>query len=485
VAQPSPPSSGTTKSPIRIVLEKSEAAPPPAEPAEEAEEGVSAPTGLVLGLIILVGMVFATLPTVVFFVLACVLALLHREWSGRQRTVEEYASLIPAQAGRLFQRFHKPDGRLILALLLLGVALFLVPWIVFGLAGAAALVTALYVLDFLDRPATSVTAWLEACEQTWADRLKTVLQPDRCHLLAVLSLFPLVYYLASVFLPMRFVPAVYWRAGLAGGVVVACLVAWASFLRPGAGASRNRWPGLPAQTLLVSTVVLTLGLGCASILMTRQMKIPFLAEGMEWNGIWLAALPAVALWIWHRGYAFRQRHCPEGTGAELAPGNSSALRSTPTAPAPASASKSGTETPLAQSQVTPDSGPEFETWRFSGLTALMTVGSGFLLWRALTLQNQDWGNVASAALFTIMLVGWFVLAWLLLGLVRASSGPRFPEWMMVHLATMVSLILCFFMVHFGGAWGLAAAMVPVVLVWREARRLVKKPPNAAEPHSSA
>ena len=73
----------------------------------------------------------------------------------------------------------------------------------------------------------------------------------------------------------------------------------------------------------------------------------------------------------------------------------------------------------------------------------------------------------------MMLAGWFALAKLLLSLVRTGPEGKVPEWTMVHLSTMASLILCFFMVYFGGPWGLAAAIFSAIMVWTEAARLSK------------
>ena len=424
-----PAQPAASKSPIRVILvEKKE--PAAAEAAdEEAEGGVSPQTGLVVGLVVVVGMVFATLATVVFFLLGFTLALLHRELSRPQRSLEEYAGLVPERVGQLFQRFNHPDGRLILAVLLLAVAVFLVPSIVLGLAGAAALVTALYLLDYLDRPAAGALDWMKTCEDVWAGRLRAWFNPDRCHLLAVLSLFPAVCYLAAVFLPKRLAPALYYRVGLAGGITVALLVSMGLRMRREAQPTPLTALALAARTLLVSTVLLMLIIGCTTIELTRQMKIPFFTEGIEWNGIWLAVLPVGILCLWRRSYIAKQNDR--------------------------------------------DSGNEQDTWRFSSLSAVTAVVSAFLFWRALQLQARGWGEAGSTALFAMMLAGWFALAKLLLSLVRTGPEGKVPEWTMVHLSTMACLILCFFMVYFGGPWGLAAAIFSAIMVWTEAARLSK------------
>jgi hypothetical protein len=373
--------------------------------------------------------------------------------------------LVPQAVEKLSSRLARPDGKLILSVLLLAVVLFFVPSIVFGLIGAGALVTALFLMDWLDRPITRAMNWLNGQEDAWAGRLRAVLEPDRCHLMAALSLAPVLYYLAGEFLPRRLSPALYYRAGLAGGVAVGLLVLMGIQSRRDVRTSTDLSHRFARRTLLISTLALLLGIGCTSIQMTRRMKIPFFAEGMEWNGIWLAAIPAIALWFWHRGYVRRQGEKFRAVTPALNP-----IATGQPAPLPA---PSVVGPPLSP----PAPADETGTWRFSGLAALITVGSGFLLWRALDLQNRGWADTGSTALFALMLVAWFLWAKLLLSLVRSGPGGQVPEWTLVYLALMVSLFFCFFMVHFGGPWGLAAALLPVIMIWRETARLLKPHPQ--------
>jgi hypothetical protein len=498
--------SAPSGTPIRLVLQKVETPPPAAEEPEEESGGIPPQTGLVLGVVIIIGMIFATLPTVVFTFLICVLALLHRELAREPKPLEDYARLIPHGFEQLFHRIGRPDGRLILSLMFLAVAIYLAHPIVFGLAGAAALLTALFLLDFLDRPATSALNWLSKHEDAWGERLKAALKPERCHVLAALSLFPFVYYLAMVFLPERWAPVVpfgprfggrsWWmaitdvldtlpafayRLGFAAGVVAVLLILMWRQLRQPAKAGGEPGRGLARHTLHISTLTILMGVGCAAIQMAREMKIPFLAEAPEWNGLCLGALPVLGLGLWFRGYLARQKDPATRPGPS--PETKAVNPKSDTVPA------AGQGSPPAANRAE-EPVHESVTWHCSGLAAAMTAATGFLLWRALDLEKRGLGQGGGAALFAVMLVGWFVLARFLLSLVRPRPHAPTPEWAAVFLAVTASAMLCFFSTHFaaaasadgsGGSWGLAGAIVPVILMWKELARLrreFREPPPA-------
>jgi hypothetical protein len=407
--------------PIRVVLPTQQASPPspvPVEPELE-EERITPQTGLVLGLIITVALLAAALPTVVFFVLACVLAILHREAVRPEKPLEDYARIIPERVEQLFHRLGHPDGRLILLVLLLAAAVYLVHQIVFGLAGAAALITALYLLDWLDRPAGVAMKWFSTHEEAWAGSLRAWLNPVACHVLAIVSLIPILNYLAAVFLPRNLPGTPSWVWGISGGVVL--VLFGLRLLRKRGDSRTGEQAQEPAQdTLLVSTAALILGVVCAAVMMALRLQVPFLADPLEWNGLGLAFLPALALTFWCGRYLHRAR----GEAGETS------------------------------------------TWRFSAIAALILAGTGFLLARALQLEDRGLVRPGSAGLFAFILVGWLFAARLLVGLTRSKSEHRIPEWTTIYLATMASLIIAFFMTYFGGLWGLVLAVPPILGVWK-------------------
>jgi hypothetical protein len=167
------------------------------------------------------------------------------------------------------------------------------------------------------------------------------------------------------------------------------------------------------------------------------MQIPFLADSLEYNGAGLAAIPALALAWWCGSYLRRK------------------------------------------SAVT----DEVSTWSLSSVATLILVGTGFLLSRALRLEDRGLIRPGSAGLFALILLGWLFGARLLVGLARGSPDRLTPEWTRVHLATMASLIIAFFMVYFGGIWGLALAILPIIGVCKASfsqkqTPAVPKPPDA-------
>jgi hypothetical protein len=424
----------------------------PEQAAAEAgdnQERIPPLTGLVLGLVALMGVLFCTQPTVVFFLLGCGLVLLHRDLVVPARPLEEYARFLPAQLESLFRRLCNPDGKVVLAILLLAVAVFLAPQIVFGLAGAVALSTGLYLLNCLDRPAEDLMRWLSARERAWAGWAGSRLDPGRALALGVLSCGPPLFCLAGVFLPRRFTPALSYRIEIAGGLV--CLLLVLAFLgRTGsAKPDLGRHDRSGRRTLFFATMALSLALCCVGIQIARRMKIPFLTEALEWNGLWLGLFPSVALWIWWSGHRARWGRTRDD-----------------------SAAPTGSEA-------------EAGTARYSALGGVMAAGVSALLWRAGEVEKSTWTEAGGVALSVVAVVGWWGLSKLLLGLVRAGPGARLPEWTMVFLAATVCMVFCFFMVQFGGAAGLVAAVYPMVMVWREAARLMRQFQPASESPSTA
>ena len=413
--------------PIRVVLPAPQTPAPPPPPSagepEAEEERLSPQTGLVLGLIVAGALLVATLPTVVFFVLASVLAVLHREVAQPEKPLEEYARIIPEKVEQLFHRLRHPDGRLILLVLLLAGAVYLVHPIVFGLAGAAGLITALYLLDWLDRPAGAAMKWFSAHEEGWAASLRGCLRPTLCHLLVIVLLIPLLRHLAGVLLPRSLASNPFWLWGCSGGPALV-LLGLLLFRRPGPELADAGARTISRDTLLVSMAALMLGVTCACVLMARRMRIPLLADPLEWNGIGLAVIPVLALGYWCAGYLKR-------AGA---------------------------------------AGGEIPTWRLSAVATLILVGTGFLLSRALQLEDRGLVQAGSAGLFALILAGWLFAARLLAGLARGGPADPLPEWAKVHLATMASLVIAFFLVYFGGVWGLVLAVLPIVGVWKTSTR---------------
>ncbi len=422
---PTRPAAETGGQPIRVTLPAQKApSPSPPEPGPEPEEDRLTPqTGLVLGLVVALALLVASLPTVVFFVLTCVLAILHREIVQPEKPLEEYGRIIPERVERLFQRLRHPDGRLILLVLLLAGAVYLAHPIVFGLAGAAALITALYLLDWLDRPAGAAMNWFSRHEDAWAASLRVLLRPVACHALAILAAVLLLRHLAGVFLPRFMANRTVYAWGISGAAGVLLL---GRMLARGSGWRRSPegTRSLARDTLLLSTVVLILGLVGAGVLIALRIRIPLLADPLEWNGVGLALLPALALAYWCGSHLRRKREAIDETS----------------------------------------------TWALSALAALILAGTGFLLTRALQLEDRGLIRPGSAGLFALILVGWLFAARLLVGLARGGPEQKTPEWARVHLATMASLLVAFFMAYFGDVWGLGLSVLPIIGIWKARRK---------------
>ena len=431
-AEPKPVTPASTKPAIRVVLAKT---PPPAPEVEESESDKIPPTtALVLGLIILLTMIFATMPTMVFLLLAAGLVLLHRELLHNDTPLAAYAATGIRRGEDLLARFTKPDGTIILSMFLGAVLLVLVPKIAFGILGAAAIVIALYLLDLLGQPA--MTAWhgLDTHASRWAERLRPILDhPRRCHLLAVLCLFPVTLYLVEVFLPVPTRWPAYARMGLAAGAVLAVAV-WTKLVESRGRSEKERTILLDRGTFLVATLALVLGVVCTMIQVAARLRFPFLADGVAWNGVWLAVVPVIALGAWTRGLLGRW---PVAKGVDPA-------------------------------------------WRLASLGTFIMLLTGTILWRALRLEGPEAANYGGGGLFAAVVAVWFLLVLLLLRLVQEDSPNSLPEWAVVYLAIMVSLILCFFMVQFGGGWGLALAILPIAAVWKDAAYVMRRSQNPAD-----
>jgi hypothetical protein len=145
----------------------------------------------------------------------------------------------------------------------------------------------------------------------------------------------------------------------------------------------------------------------------------------------------IALWLWWSGYSRRQQAA-------------------------------------AKEESRPSPAAEHADWQFSGLSSAGIAGLVFVLWRCAGLQGSGQDASGSLVLFAGALLAWFAIAMVTLGLARTGPGPRVPEWTVVHIATAVSMLLCFLLTNLAGTSGLVAAMVSVVPVWKEGSRLLRQ-----------
>jgi hypothetical protein len=421
-----PPSAATQ--PIRVVLEKgsSESKAATDESSDAPPTRVSPQTGLVLGLTVLAAMLFCAQATVGLSLLACLLVLLHRDLIHPEKPLEAYAQLVPQRVEKLFQHLRQPDGRSVLVLFLLAVALVLVPRIAIGAVGAAALLTALSLLNWLDQPAETLMGWFADREESWREGLGPRLGPSWALALAAVSLAPPLHYLFGALLPARLPQGLRFPTALAAGSVL-LLLAFLFLIQNQLGrAGAPRPSSVESQTLFLANVALSLTLCALSVQMGQDLGLVALPKQPLWLGLGLAVFPVGALWTWWRGYRTRS------------------------------------------------SQGESATWRYAcvpaALTAVLSVVAGYTR----DLKPAPLGSLASGVWFLVVLGGWFVGARLLIGLVRSRPGGPVPEWTIVFLAVILSMMLCHFLMRLGEAWGLVLSVYPLILLWREAARVLRQ-----------
>jgi hypothetical protein len=416
--------SGAT--PIRVSLPVQQPSSPASEP--EAPEGIASHTALALGVVVLLSCLVAPIAVAVFTCLGVVLALLHHAAEARRRPLEAYGTAAPRGIEAAVGFLRRADGKAVLVLLMLAVAIFLAHKVVFGLAGAAAVLTALHLLDVLHKPAEGVMCWLDNREDGMRRALSPLLNTRASLLISVAAWFPALWFLAQ---QQRTLRSLWGGAGepiLAGGVVLAGMVAVLIWTKAVRGPRPADGEGQGGLVLVCAAVALALVVICSTVQVFTILGLALVADRALLNGLIFGMVPAVGLIFWLRNYLARAMSLQEETG----------------------------------------------TWPASAWAAVTVSVSGWLLWRAGAIDLGKAGPAPVAAVGMLSLAAWFTGSRALLACVKRDSGVVVNEWVMVFLCTMASLYVVFCGSWFGGVWGGLAACYAAVLIWKEGARILRQ-----------
>lgn len=429
-----PTNTPTGSAPIRVTLPGQQRAEASSE--GEPQEGIPSHTALAVGAVVLLSCLVAPIAVAVFSGLGMALALLHHAADARRRPLEAYGTAVPKGLEAALGFLRRPDGKVVLFILMLAVAVFLAPKVVFGLAGAAALVTVLHLLDALHKPAERAMNWLNDREEAMRQIMTPLLKPAVSLIVSALASFPAVWFLVH---QQRVIRLPWGRAGevlVAGGAVtvaVALNLLWWRF-RAAQGSRGNEGKG--GAVLLCAVTALALAAVSAAVQLAALIRLPLVADRWLLNGLVLGLASAGGLMVWLRNYLVR----------------------------------------------TESNDAEASTWPASAWAALTASISGWLLCRAAAIDLAQGGVSPVAAVGLLSLAVWFAGSRALLAWVRRDHPGVVREWVMVFLCGMASVYVVFFGGWFGGLWGGIASCYVAVRIWQEGARLLREghPPASSE-----